>query len=92
LFGSVRTDILPTGSPLGATIGYMLVQHMAQLGFKVIDSVVVFRDVDEQDSPLMQLLFKIKDAEVPEPDPMIIDTRAIRGARAGNYKGGLRVR
>jgi hypothetical protein len=65
---------------------------MAQLGFKVIDSVVVFRDVDEQDSPLMQLLFKIKDTEVPEPDPMIIDTRANRGTRAGNYKGGLRVR
>jgi hypothetical protein len=35
----------------------------------------VFRDVDEQDSPLMQLLFKIKDAEVPEPDPVIFDTR-----------------
>jgi hypothetical protein len=55
------------GSPIGATVAFLLLQHKRELGVKQVTDVTIFRDGDEDDGavPLVHLLFGIYD--VPEP-------------------------
>ena len=51
-----------TGSPLGATLGFLLVQHEADLGNKRVTSATVFRDDHAVETKLdIQVLFNIED-------------------------------
>jgi hypothetical protein len=54
------------GSPIGATVALMLLQHKRELGVKQVTDVTIF-DGEEDDGgvPLVHLLFGIYD--VPEP-------------------------
>ncbi|KAF2829149.1 hypothetical protein CC86DRAFT_271076, partial [Ophiobolus disseminans] len=52
------------GTPIGATIAYILIQHKAQLGIKLIKSIAIFRDdaTKDQDAEV-QLLFTVGDVD-----------------------------
>lgn len=68
------------GSPIGATIAFLLLQHKKELGVKQITNITVFRngDWDDNDSIRVNMAFTIK--TVPEPDD------------PGVEMGGMRVR
>jgi hypothetical protein len=55
------------GSPIGATVAFLSLQHKRELGTKHVTDVTIFRNGDEDDGevPLVHLLFGIYD--VPEP-------------------------
>lgn len=63
------------GSPIGATITYLLLQHKAELGIKRITEIIIFKDDvlpgapdpedDEEEDVVVHLLYKI--ADVPPP-------------------------
>jgi hypothetical protein len=58
------------GSPIGATLGHMLVQQKRELGRKHVAQVFLFRDQKKatgKDSPALQLVYKVQN--VPEPQP-----------------------
>lgn len=63
---------LPIGSPIGATIAFMLVQHKAELGTKHITPITIFRDshegLREGLLPQVQPVFAIENVPVPDDD------------------------
>lgn len=50
------------GSPNGLGVGYLLVQHRAQLGNRVVDKVTVFQDEGAKAPRPPSILFHIKEA------------------------------
>ncbi|KAH9863562.1 hypothetical protein J1614_009494 [Plenodomus biglobosus] len=74
------------GSPIGATLAYMLIQHKLELGIKQITQVVIFRENMADDNPEIQLLFKIGD--VPKPIGEVeTEAEAARGRVASRGEG-----
>jgi hypothetical protein len=63
-----RNGIL--GTPIGATLGHMLLQHKKELGRKHVTEVLVFRDELKMiaDQPAVQIVFRIEDVPPPEPE------------------------
>ncbi|KAL6703814.1 hypothetical protein ACN47E_009033 [Coniothyrium glycines] len=70
------------GSPIGATLAYLLLQHKAELGIKHVTEVIVFREAGPADeiTPIVQMLFRIEDV----PD--------LKNAEEGGSKDDLRAR
>jgi hypothetical protein len=65
----VTDNCVLLGTPIGATLGHMLLQHKKELGRKRVAEVVVFKDEvkSKYDSPAVQIVFKIEDVPPTEP-------------------------
>lgn len=68
-----------TGSPIGATVGFLLLQHEVTLGDKQVLDITIFRDVSEVEQASVMLLFAIEDippeleiSPTPLPNPELI--------------------
>jgi hypothetical protein len=64
------TEMISLGTPIGATLGHMLLQHKKELGLKHVTEVLVFRDELKMiaDRPAVQIVFRIEDVPPPEPE------------------------
>lgn len=54
------------GSPIGATLAFMLIQHKAEMGIKMVMEIVIFRENNAANSvPDVNMLFRIGDVPYP---------------------------
>ncbi|KAF1914819.1 hypothetical protein BDU57DRAFT_596691 [Ampelomyces quisqualis] len=75
------------GSPNGATFAYFLLQHKAQLGYKTISKVTIFRPDSDDDIEFVDasLLFHVVDAPEPEPDEDVERGGKVNEKRVDSY-------
>ncbi|KAI8933928.1 hypothetical protein NX059_009621 [Plenodomus lindquistii] len=85
--GSTEAAAALIGSPLGATLAYMLIQHKAELGIKAVTEIVIFREDSDDEFPELQLLFKIAEVQHPNGEPDVGMAR-----QDSVVDGGLQVR
>jgi hypothetical protein len=64
------TEMISLGTPIGATLGHMLLQHKKELGLKHVTEMLVFRDELKKiaDQSAVQIVFRIEDVPPPEPE------------------------
>lgn len=54
------------GSPIGATLAFLLIQHKAELGIKMVSEIVIFRENNPANTlPDVNILFRIMDVPYP---------------------------
>jgi hypothetical protein len=82
----VAASLPYTGSPIGASVAYLLLQHKAELGVKHVPSITIFRDAGEG-MVQPQLLFTIEDVADPDSDVEMPDA-----ADSSNVRRSVEVR